>query len=357
MSDNVWDKYVSGAPSSVPGIVLEKTENPWDKYVKSSEKEMIAKAREDKFPILKEKAEEGNPLARMMFKSTIHYPRADAVAGHVAKGVPILGAMVPNSKEMTYMEENWPGLTATSQIMGGTLGAAGPLGLAAKATQNAGLLAQVLGQAATGGTLNVADTAARKPDATMGELALEGGKGAAFSSISPVLNKALSPGMTDANIIKGFTRHDMNAIKEEARLLQSRGYTRKEAWARAHKEHLEGYKAANRQGTEGIGRDFMRKIRSDYERPGDLLTRMALGGLPSFVATGGHPWITGLGAAAGIGAPYIRNAAPKAAAQWRHNTKFQNPDDITTALIRTLMQAPDTATSDPALSTLMQGTP
>lgn len=317
---NPWDDLVE---SNVPGVVLdsgEKPASPWSDLVEPEEtKEKLVKKQKNLPPLVR------IPMLEKLLGKPEDSPSAPTVARQIAKGVPIAGGFVPQNEEMTEMEQNWPGATKAANISGNVLGTAGPVGALTKGTQFMRLPGQVAAHAGMGAGMNMADVAARKGfDAEGKDFAIEGTKGAVFGGLGPILNKILSPGKTDAQILhKGLSRQEQAEMLAMERALRKSGLSRKESQTQARKEWADAVRESNKQDTEGSIRRLLRRTREN-DTLGSMAGRGALASLP-LILGGAHPMVsTGIGVL-GAAAPYL----PKVGAAYKNNAFFQNPDTAT----------------------------
>lgn len=322
------DKEVT---SNVPGVVIDNS-RPWADLVEETQ------------PKGEKKKKNLPPLVRMPWLEKYlgkaeDSPSAPTVARQIAKGVPVAGAFVPQNEEMTEMQKQWPGATAAANASGNILSTAGPIGMVGKATGGLGLGSQVAGHAALGGVTDAADKAVRDPTASAVDILMSGGKGAAWGSVGPILNKIISPGKTDEQLWNSISRKGLEEVKEEARVLFNSGaHTRKQSQDLAKKIWLDAQKGAKKQETEGVVRKFLNRTADT-----DDLTKMALrslAGMAGGYALSRHPFLSTAVGLASAGAPY----APRVAAGLSNNNVLQNPG--TSEILKILAQAGNAATRD-----------
>lgn len=114
----------------------------------------------------------------------------------MVKGVPVLGNMVPESKNLTDLEQNHPVLNKTANVLGGGMAMLAPATKAAQlgAKIAPGLLGEVGAQSTLGVGTNLADKVAEKGTATsMQDLQSAALIGAGQGAAGPLLGKAISP--------------------------------------------------------------------------------------------------------------------------------------------------------------------
>lgn len=333
-ADDWWQKDAEATKQGVkpvPGVVLD--DDSWWKADVDAAAKLANKKHQNLPPLVR------IPWLEKYLGKAEDSPSAPTVARQIVKGIPVAGAFVPQNEEMTEMQKQWPGATAAANASGNILSTAGPIGMVGKATGGLGLGSQVAGHAALGGVTDAADKAVRDPTASAVDILMSGGKGAAWGSVGPILNKVFSPGKTDEQLWNSISRKGLEEVKEEARVLFNSGaHTRKQSQDLAKKIWLDAQKGAKKQETEGAVRKFLNRTADT-----DDLTKMALrslAGMAGGYALSRHPFLSTAVGLASAGAPY----APRVAAGLSNNSVLQNPG--TSEILKILAQAGNAATRD-----------